>query len=153
MTKQLLRDTKENKEKEKLRKANEKANCELIVACQGPIAFNIVRKFTMNDLPTGNAFLAWNKLKERFDPHTSNEKLQFKEKFTNSKLTDWKKSPYDWIMELKIITSQLDQMGHKIKDKDFMIHILGNLTEEYESQIESLEKDLYFNIIHMQLKE
>ena len=67
--------------------------------------------------------------------------MQFKEKFTNSKLTDWKKSPDDWIMELEIITSSFDQMGHKIKDEDFMIHVLGNLSEEYESKIESLEKD------------
>ena len=45
----------------------------------------------------------------------------------NSKLTDWKKSPDDWITELQIIASQLDQMGHKITDKDFMMHVLGNL--------------------------
>ena len=59
----------------------------------------------MDNLPTGNAYLAWNKLKERFDPRTSNEKLQLKEKFTNSKLKDWKKSPDDWITELEIIVS------------------------------------------------
>ena len=81
-------------------------------------------------------------MKERFDPQTSNEKLQLKEKFTNSKLTDWKKSPDDWITKLEIIISQLDQMGYKITDEDFMIHVLGNLPEEYESKVESLEKDL-----------
>ena len=78
-------------------------------------------------------------MKERFDTQTLNEKLQLKEKFTNSKLTGWKKSPDDWIMELEIIASQLDQIGHK---KDFIIHILGNLPEEYKSKIETLEKDL-----------
>jgi len=82
----ILKDTDTDREKEKLRKANEKAYCELILACQGPIAFNIVRKCTTDDLPTGNAYLAWNKLKERFDPRISNKKLQLKEKFTNSKL-------------------------------------------------------------------
>ena len=81
-------------------------------------------------------------LKERFDPRTSNEKLQLKEKFTNSKLKDWKKSPNDWITELEIIVSQLYRMGHKITDEDFMIHVLGNLPEEYESKVETLEKDL-----------
>ena len=84
----VLKDTETDREKENLRKANEKAYCELILLCQGSIAFNIVRKCTKDDLPTGNAFLAWNKLKERFDPRTSNEKLQLKEKFTNSKLID-----------------------------------------------------------------
>ena len=82
-----------------------------------------MRKCTTDDLPTGNAFLAWNKLKERFDLQTSNEKLQLKKKFTNSKLIDWKKSPNDWITELEIIVSQLDQMGYKITDKDFMMYV------------------------------
>ena len=93
----VLKDTEADIEKEKLCKTNKKAYCELIVLCQGPIAFNIMRKSTMDDLPTGNAFLAWNKLNERFDLQTSNKKLQLKEKFINSKLTDWRKSPDDWI--------------------------------------------------------
>ena len=33
-------------------------------------------------------------------------------------------------------------MGHKITDKDFMIHVLGSLPEEYKSKVESLEKDI-----------
>ena len=33
-------------------------------------------------------------------------------------------------------------MGHVISVKDFMIHILANLPEEYKSKVESLEKDL-----------
>ena len=75
----ILKDTETDREKKKLRKANEKAYCKLILLCQWPILFNIIRKYTTDDLPTGNAFLAWNKLKERFDPWTSNEKLQLKE--------------------------------------------------------------------------
>ena len=45
-------------------------------------------------------------------------------------------------MELEIIASQLDQMGHKTTNKDFIMHVLGNLPEEYESKVETLEKDL-----------
>ena len=136
----VLKDTEADKEKEKLRKANEKLYCESILACQGPIAFNIVSKCTSYDLRPGTTFLAWNKLKEIFDPQTSNETLQLKEKLTNSKLTDWKKSLDDWIIEFKIITSQLDQMGQKIIDEEFMIHALGNLPEDYKSKVESLKK-------------
>ena len=119
----ILKDTEANKEKGKLCKAKKKANCELIHVCEGQIAFKIVRKCTTDDLPTGNVFLAWNKLKERSDPQTSNEILQLKEKLINSKLTDWKKLPDDWIMELEIIASQLDQIGYKIMNKDFILHI------------------------------
>ena len=136
----VLKDTEADKEKEKPHKGNKKAYCELILACQGPIAFNIVRKCTTDYLPTGNAFLAWNKLKDKFDPQTSNEKLQLKEKFTNSKLTDWKKSPDDCITQLEIITYQLDQMGHKIMDEDFMIRILGKYQKSTKARQNHLKK-------------
>ena len=33
-------------------------------------------------------------------------------------------------------------MEHKIINKDFMMHVLENLPEEYESKVETLEKDL-----------
>ena len=33
-------------------------------------------------------------------------------------------------------------MGHIIMDKDFMMHVLGNLPEVYKSKIESFKKDL-----------
>ena len=104
----VLKDTESDKEKEKLRKVNKKAYSELILLCQGVMTFDIVRKCTMDDLPIGNAFLAWYRLKGKFDLQISNEKLQLKEKCINSKLTDWKKSPDDWITELEIIASQLD---------------------------------------------
>ena len=45
-------------------------------------------------------------------------------------------------MELEIIVSQSDQMGHKITNKDFMMHVIGNLPEEYESKVETIERDL-----------
>ena len=54
----IQKDTKTDREKEKLHKANEKAYCKLILLCQGLIAFNIARKCTTDDLPTGTAFLA-----------------------------------------------------------------------------------------------
>ena len=33
-------------------------------------------------------------------------------------------------------------MGHVISDEDFMIHVLGNLPEEYKSKVETLENNL-----------
>ena len=50
----ILKDTETEREKEKIREANEKVYCELILARQGPIAFHIVRKCTTDNLPTGN---------------------------------------------------------------------------------------------------
>ena len=60
----------------------------------------------------------------------------------NSRLTNWNKVPEDWVMELDIMRTQLDEMGHTISDKDFMIHILNNSPSKYKSKVESLTKDL-----------
>ena len=136
----VLKDT--DKELLRLRKANDKAYCELILACHGDISFGIVEKSVTKDLPEGDANLAWKALKRRFDPKTSSSKLKLKKQFTNSSLTDWKKDPADWIMELEKIRTQLSGMKHVISDEDFMIHILANLPDEYESKVESLENDL-----------
>ena len=110
-----------------------------MLACQGTIIFAIVEKSITDDLPTN---LAWKKLKKIFNPQTSANKLKLKRQFTNSNLTDWKKDPDDWITELDILQTQLEEMGHTISDKDLMIHILNNFPTEYKSKVASLVKDL-----------
>ena len=124
----VLKDA--DKELLKLRKANDKAYCELILACHRDISFGIVEKSVMKELPNGDANLAWNSLKQRFNPKTSSNKLKLKKQFTDSSLTDWKKDPADWIMELEKIRTQLSGMGHVISDEDFMIHILAQVREQ-----------------------
>ena len=137
-----VKDTEADKRKLKLRKTNQRAYCELMLTCKGTISFAIVEKLVTDDLPTGDAYLAWKKLKQKFNPQTSANKLKLKKQFTNSSLTDWKKDPDDCITGLDILRTQLEEMGHTISDEDFKIHILNNLPTEYKSKVESLEKDL-----------
>ena len=54
----VLKDTEANKRKLKLRKANQRVYCELMLACQGTISFTIVEKSVPDDLPNGDANLA-----------------------------------------------------------------------------------------------
>ena len=119
----------------RLRKANNRAYCDLVLACQGDIGFDLVDKAVTADLPECDANLAWKKLKERFDPQDAADKVRFKEEITNSKLSDWKENPEDWITQLEIKRTKVKRMGHIISDEDFMIHVLKNLPEEYESKI------------------
>ena len=79
----------------KLHKANQRAYYKLIMTCHGDIAFGIVEKSVMKDLTDGDTNLAWNSLKRRFDPKTSSNSRNFKKKFTNSSLTNWKKDQAD----------------------------------------------------------
>ena len=74
----VLKDTKADKRKLKLRKANQQAYCELMLACQGTISFAMVEKLVTDDLPTGDANLAWKKLKKKFNTQTSANKLKLK---------------------------------------------------------------------------
>ena len=75
--------------------ANQKAYCKLILAYHKDKAFGKVEKSVTKDLPDGDANLAWDSLKQRFDPKTSSNKLKLRHKFTNSSLTNWKKDPAD----------------------------------------------------------
>ena len=43
---------------------------------------------------------------------------------------DRKRDPDDWIHELDIVRTQLEEMGHAISDEVFIIHILNNLPTE-----------------------
>ena len=106
-----------------------------MLARQRTISFAIVEKLVTDDLPTGDANLAWKKLKKKFNPQTSANKLKFKRQFTKSSLTDWKQDPDNWITELDILQTQLEEIEHTISDKDFMIHILNNLPTEYKSKV------------------
>ena len=87
----VLKDT--DKDLLKLRKANQKAYYELILAFHGDIAFGIVEKSVMKDLPYSEANLAWNSLERGFDPKMSSNKLKLKNKFTKFKFDQLEKRP------------------------------------------------------------
>ena len=117
----------------RLRKANNRAYYDLVLACQGDIGFDLVDETVIADLPEGDANLAWKKLKERFDSQDAADKVRLKEENEN---------PEDWITQLEIKRTKLKSMGHIISDKDLTVHVLNNLPEEYERKIEQLEKDM-----------
>ena len=129
----MLTDT--DKLEIRLRKANNRAYCDLVLACLGYIWFDLVDEAVTANIPEGDANLAWKKLKKRFDPQNAADKVRLKEEFTNSKVSDWKKNLEDWIIQLEIKRTKLKRMGHIISGEDLIIHVLNNLPEEYESKI------------------
>ena len=58
------------------REANELAYNDLILACDGDIAFGIVETAVSAELPDGDAKLAWKNLHTMFMPKTSANKVQ-----------------------------------------------------------------------------
>ena len=131
-----------DKIKLKGRNANDKAYNNLILACSGEIGFSIVDEAVTEELPDGDAELAWKELQRRFEPDTSADKVKLKKEFSTSKLTSWSKDPETWISKLEVIRKRLKKMGNEISDEDMMIHIMNNLPQEYDTVVEAMERKL-----------
>ena len=124
------------------RKANNNAYNDLVLACSGDIGFAIVDEATSEDLPDGDARLAWINLEKKFQPSTSANKVQLRKEFNASKLNSWSQDPDEWITKLEIKRKRLIKMGTEINDEDLMIHILNNLPSEYDNVAEAMERRL-----------
>jgi len=64
-------NTEEGKKKAKARQQNEVAYCELVLSINtrescGKLAFHVVKSSKTQDLPSGNAYLAWTRLCQRY---------------------------------------------------------------------------------------
>ena len=54
--------------------------------------------------------------------------------------------PKVWITELEDLCIRLEDMGSGIFDNQFMIHILNNLTSDYELQLALMETRIYTHL-------
>ena len=144
VTKEEENETAEEKKKrEKIEETNEDAFSDLILSFAdteaGNVAFSIVRNAKTKDLPDGDAFLAWTNLKKKFAPQTAPTEMSLYSNFHSSKLQSGE-DPDIWICHLEDLRIRLGEMGTKMEDRLFLMHILNNLTMEYENTIQMLEK-------------
>ena len=79
--------------KEKIsRETNEAVFTDLTLACQDDVSFSIVTKSVTDDLPEGDASLAWQSLRERFYQQDSSAALVLlKSEYNKRKLENAKK--------------------------------------------------------------
>jgi hypothetical protein len=106
------------------------------------VSFGIVDSSQINEQGNGDAKTAWTRLCERLQPKTSATKIQLKSQFNRNKLKSVDQDPEEWITELELIRQRLKEMNSHMDEDDFLMHILNNLTEEYESVVESSEEKL-----------
>ena len=68
-------------------------------------------------------------------------------------LNDVKEGQEIFITELDELRARTreDPLNEEIPDNSFMIHVLNSLTIEYESVVESMEKDLEAEILKVEL--
>ena len=136
--------SEEGKKMTKVIELNEIAYTELILsidvkASYGKIAFNIVKGCKTKDYPDGNAASAWEKLKNKYEPVSAPSMVKLDKQFRELTLKKGQ-DPEVWITELEDIRVRLDDMGSSIPENQFMIHVLNNLTADYDLQLALLEK-------------
>jgi len=89
----------------------------------------------------------------RYEPKTSAAKVQLQRDFAQSKLSSVDDDPDAWISNLERIRIRLREMGDTIEDRALMVHIFNNLPREYESLIETMEKELDNNLTLAEVRE
>jgi gag-polypeptide of LTR copia-type len=134
----------EGKKMMKVIELNEIAYTELILSIDmktsnGKIAFNIVKGCKTQDYPDGNAASAWEKLKYKNEPVSALSMVKLDKQFRELTLKKGQ-DPEVWITEFEDIRFRLDAMGSSIPENQFMIHVLNNLTADYDLQLALLEK-------------
>jgi hypothetical protein len=132
------------KEKSRIIELNEIAYTELnlsidVKTSSGKTASNIVESCKTKDHPNGNAATAWEKLKNKYEPVSAPTLVKLEKQFRELSLKKGQ-DPEIWIMELEDLRVRLETMQSSISENQFMIHILNNLTSDYELQLAMIER-------------
>ena len=131
-------------EQKKIRAWNENAYGDLILSMDtqksgGRVAFNIVRGTKSKDYEDGNARTAWRNLTRKYAPKTAPTMTKLSQMYQNARLREGR-DPDVFITHLEDLRTQLETMNWTVTDTQFMVKILNSLTDDYENQMEDLEK-------------
>lgn len=118
-----------------IKKANTLGYGDLITAMENTTAFNLVRGSKTAELPQGDLAKAWKVLTNRYEPKTKAAMSETKLEFAQSKLKQGQE-PEEWIAALEALQFRLHELGSTLSDEDMLIHILNNLTKEYDTIVE-----------------
>ena len=132
------------KKKSRAIELNEIAYTELILSIDvktssGKTAFNMVKGCKTKDHPDGNAASAWERLKNKYEPVSAPTLVKLEKQFRELSLKKGQ-DPETWITELEDLCVRLEAMQSSISENQFMIHILNNLTSDYELQLAMMER-------------
>ena len=127
----------------KTREKNELAYGELVLAMDttksaGKVAFNIVKRSKTKRFPDVNASDAWKGLCRKYAPKTAPSLAKLHKLFYGAKLRKGC-DPDVFITYLEDLCIRMEEMGSEISDAQFLMHVLNNLTKEYEIQVTKIE--------------
>jgi hypothetical protein len=87
----------------------------------------------------GNEVMAWERLKNKYEPSSDPSLVKTERIFRQSSLCK-NEDPDFCITKFEEFRMKLEDMGSAMTDDQFMMHVLNNLTSDYELQIVLLEK-------------
>ena len=109
------------------------------------------------DQPDGNCKLAWDRLVNKYAPQTAPSCISLKKSFANSTLADATEDQDNWITELECMRTEMNKVkiGGKsdMTDVDIIVHVLSNLPEDYEVQVNELEEKLQDTSVTLAIKD
>ena len=109
-----------------------RAYADLMLACSEELSFGIVFNAKSTIFPDGDAYLAWQRLKRKYEPSTNAQKIMLQREFHQSHLTGITKNPDDWIEELEILRARLETLEVIISDEDLILQVLEGLPKDYD---------------------
>eukprot|EP00977_Amphora_coffeiformis_P003537 scaffold679_cov223-Amphora_coffeaeformis.AAC.1 len=135
---EVLDETQDaDKPKIKARKANDDGYNELLLSIEDEVCFGLVDGAVTPDLPDGDLAKAWTALKNKFEPKTKTAMTDLKLDFTKCKMEEGE-DPEEWITTLESYQWRLlKDFNVTISEDDLLIHIITNLTGEYETIVET----------------
>jgi hypothetical protein len=103
------------------------------------VAFNLVKDCKNKDYAYGNASMARERLKNKFEPSSDPSLVKLEKQFRQCSLK--KGQDLDiWSTELEDYRMRLEELGSSISDNQFILHILNNMTDDYDFQLAMMEK-------------
>jgi hypothetical protein len=110
---------------------NELAYTELILSIDdktsnGKVAFNFVKGCKNLYYTDGNASMAWEILKNKFEPSSAPSLVKLEKQFRQCSLKKGQ-DPDIWITKLEDYRMRLEELGSSISDNHFILSILNNI--------------------------
>jgi hypothetical protein len=110
-----------------------------IEQARGKVAFGIIKGSKPATYEDGNGNIAWTRLSAKYAPKTAPSMVKLERELRASKLKKGK-DPDKWITYLEELRDRLGEPGSTIKEDQFLVHILNNLSKEYKLHVLLREK-------------
>jgi hypothetical protein len=123
---------------------NELASTELILfidekTSSGKVAFNLVKDCKNKYYADGNASMAWEILRNKFEPSFAPSLVKLEKQFLQYSLMNGQ-DPDIWVTEPKDYQMRHEELGLSISDDQFILNILNNIMDDNNLQLMMMDK-------------